>query len=213
MTKLSQRALEKCSDLIEQIKSHPFNQELASGSLNPNIFAYYIAQDVIYLQSYSQSLAIIASKSPAKFASFFTELSNEGMQSEQEIVHLHSPKLDNLKLTNATIAYTNYLLEVTSCTSIEIGIAAILPCCWVYKIVGNFIANQATSDNNPYEHWIHYYSGEEFDQATIQAIDIFDELAESASEETQNLMLDAFYTSTLLEWHFWNDAYNSINLH
>lgn len=43
-----------------------------------------------------------------------------------------------------------------------------------------------------------------------RAITIFDEVAFSASDKIRGLMLDAFYKSTVLEWHFWNDSYNQV---
>jgi thiaminase/transcriptional activator TenA len=43
--------------------------------------------------------------------------------------------------------------------------------------------------------------------AVNQAIAIFDELADSANETTRQKMLDAYYKSICLEWHFWNDGY------
>ncbi|MDJ1305463.1 MAG: hypothetical protein MRQ09_04410 [Candidatus Midichloria sp.] len=33
-------------------------------------------------------------------------------------------------------------------------------------------------------------------------------LAEKADEKVRKKMFYAFYKSTCLEWHFWNDAYN-----
>ena len=39
-------------------------------------------------------------------------------------------------------------------------------------------------------------------------IKIFDELGENTTNEIREKMLDVFYKSTFLEWHFWNDAYN-----
>jgi thiaminase/transcriptional activator TenA len=38
-------------------------------------------------------------------------------------------------------------------------------------------------------------------------ITIFDRLARQTSRHVRTLMLDAFYKSTCLEWHFWNDSY------
>ena len=32
-------------------------------------------------------------------------------------------------------------------------------------------------------------------------------LADKASEETKTKMLEAFYISSMWEWHFWNDSY------
>lgn len=47
MTKLSETALEKCQLIIQATKDHPFNKDLANGSLNIEKFAYYIEQDTV----------------------------------------------------------------------------------------------------------------------------------------------------------------------
>jgi thiaminase len=53
-------------------------------------------------------------------------------------------------------------------------------------------------------------SGKEFSDSAERAITIFDEVELSASDEVRDLMLDAFYKSTVLELHFWNDSYNQV---
>ncbi len=90
--------------------------------------------------------------------------------------------------------------------TVEIVIASVLPCFWVYKILGQSIAqNTDMESQKPYKKWIETYSGKEFSDSVERAISIFDEEAFSASDEVRDLMLDAFYKSTALEWHFCND--------
>ena len=92
---------------------------------------------------------------------------------------------------------------------VEVGIAAVLPCFWVYRDIGLYIA-QSSANNNPYARWIEAYSSDDFSQAVNQAISIFDELGLQTTEAIRQKMLDAFYKSTCFEWHFWNDAYNQV---
>jgi thiaminase/transcriptional activator TenA len=87
MTKLSETALTKCQLIIQAIKDHPFNKELANGSLNIEKFAYYIEQDTLYLRDFARSLAIIASKAPLKFVKDFLSFSDRALIAEQEVVH------------------------------------------------------------------------------------------------------------------------------
>ena len=213
MTKLSQIALEKCSHIIESIKHHPFNIELSSGILDREKFSYYIEQDTIYLRDFARSLAIISAKIPTLFMQDFLSFAEGALIAEQEVVHQFFRETLDLtetkKLTTATLAYTSFLLRSTSLEPVEVGVAAVLPCFWVYNIVGTYIAENADKDNtNPYHRWIENYAGEDFTIAVERAIAIFDELADSASDSVRDSMLDAFYKSTMLEWHFWNDSYN-----
>lgn len=215
MRKLSEIALEKCNPIIMAINGHPFNQELANGSLSIEKFGYYIEQDTLYLRDFSRSLAAIASKAPLKFIKDFISFSEGALIAEQEVVHSFFRHKFNLqetgKITPATLSYTSYLLQKSSIAPVEIGIASILPCFWIYSIVGKSIIKNTDSDSyNPYKEWIETYSGKEFSDSVKVAINIFDEVALSASDEIQDLMIDAFYKSTVLEWHFWNDAYNRV---
>jgi thiaminase (transcriptional activator TenA) len=110
------------------------------------------------------------------------------------------------RLTPATLNYTNYLLRMCAMEPVEVSIAAILPCFWVYRDIGRHIA-QHTAPHNPFARWIDTYAGDAFDACVREAITIFDILADSASDAIRAKMLDAFYKSTCLEWHFWNDVY------
>ena len=68
MKKLSQIALEKCSLIITAINEHPFNQELASGSLTIEKNSDSTQNKILYLiEIFSRSIAVTASKTPLKF--------------------------------------------------------------------------------------------------------------------------------------------------
>jgi thiaminase/transcriptional activator TenA len=213
MKKLSDRAWEKAATIIQAIKSHPFNRELASGSLEGAKFAYYIEQDTLYLQDFAKSLALIAARVPVVLVRDFLSLSEGALIAEQEVVHgffrdtFRFTETGNI--TPATLSYTSYLLQTSALACVEVAIAAVLPCFWVYREVGLSIAASSTSlDQNPYARWIETYSGPEFAAAVQKAIAAFDTVALTASEATREAMLEAFYKSTVLEWHFWNDAYH-----
>ena len=209
--KLSEKAWELSSPIINAIKTHPFNQQLMSGILNRDIFTYYIEQDSLYLNDFSRCLAIIASKAPTAHIQHFLDFAKGALLAEQETVHYFFKQLFDIKETNkltlATLSYTSYLLRTCSMEPIEVAIAAVLPCFWVYREIGLFIAKSSGS-NNPYAQWIEVYSSDDFNHSVEKAISIFDELGRHTSEVIQQKMLDAFYKSTCLEWHFWNDAYN-----
>ena len=113
------------------------------------------------------------------------------------------------KVTPATISYTSYLLKACSLEPVEVGVAAVLPCFWVYWDVGLFIA-QSSKSKNPYSKWIETYSGEEFAKSVKEAIHIFDSISKNTTQALKEKMLEAFYKSACLEWHFWNDAYHKV---
>jgi thiaminase/transcriptional activator TenA len=213
MQTLSQKALAQAHSVIKAIQAHPFNKQLADGSLPLEKFGYYIEQDTLYLRDYARSLASIASRVPLPYIKDFLRFSEGALIAEQEVVHSFFRKTygfqETRRLSPATLAYTSYLLQMSLTAPVAVSVAAILPCFWVYNMVGQSISENTEMDShNPYLKWIEAYSGQEFSDAVARAIIIFDELGASQPENTKALMLNAFYTSTVLEWHFWNDAYN-----
>ena len=221
MKKLSKLALDGSIDIVEAIKNHPFNVELSDGSLEKPKFKYYIEQDSLYLKDFARSLAMIAARAPEKFMEQFLSFSGDALVAEQEVVHdFFRKKLDIQEsglLSPATIAYTSFLLQACAIAPVEVAIASVLPCFWVYRIVGQSILEKNKANKqNPYWSWIETYASEEFSEGVDNAIKIFDEVAASTSDTVRSSMLDAFYKSTVFEWHFWNDAYkmsvfNAIN--
>ena len=211
MTFLSKQAWEKSKKIIDAIHQHPFNIGLSHGTLAMNKFSYYIEQDTLYLKDYARSLALIAARVPMPFVKDFLSFSEHAIFAEQEIVHAFFKRSLNLKyskkISPATLSYTSYLLQKASIAPIEVAIASILPCFWVYQDVAQKISKQS-KQNNPYQRWIDTYASDSFEKSVQNAIHIFDAMANAASIDLKNKMLDAFYNSTVLEWHFWNDAYH-----
>ena len=69
-------------------------------------------------------------------------------------------------------------------------------------------SNQKNKKDNPYQNWIQTYGGEEFSKSVTQAIQITNNYALKASDETVQKMNNAFKKSSKLEWMFWESAYN-----
>ena len=150
---LSQKAWELSAPIINAIKDHPFNQELMAGSLRQDIFAYYIEQDTLYLQDFARSLALIASRVPLPYVRQFLSYSEGAFIAEQEGVHQFFRNTFNFQetglLSPATLSYTSFLLRMCTQEPVEVAIAAVRPCFWVYREVGAMIAQHADSAN-PY---------------------------------------------------------------
>ncbi len=208
---LSQIAWNKAGPIYQAIIHHPFNQELREGCLSTEIFGYYIEQDSLYLKDFARALALLAARSQSlPHITTFLNFSQGALMAEQEMVHQFFKKelgfKETGKLTPTTLAYTSFLLQKCALDPVEVGVAAVLPCFWVYREVGRYIVQHA-NDNNPFKRWITTYSGEEFSRSVDEAIYLFDTLAANATETTRQRMCEAFYKSSVLEWHFWQDTY------
>lgn len=213
---LSEKAWAHAAPIVEAIYAHPFNQELAQGTLDMDAFAYYIEQDSLYLQDFARCHAILASKMPTELVRPFIRYAEYTFITEQELVHEVFKKTFGFKETGkispATFNYTNYLLRTCALEPVEVGVASILPCFWVYREVGRSIIEYAHPEN-PFFTWIQTYASPEFSESVDEAIAIFDAFADKTSEDIRQRMVQAFRYSTLLEWHFWNDAYHQASLH
>ncbi|MEO1489841.1 MAG: thiaminase II, partial [Pseudomonadota bacterium] len=88
----------------------------------------------------------------------------------------------------------------------EVGLAALLPCFWIYREVGRAIQAQADGAN-PYRAWIDTYAGEDFAEAVDQVIATIDGVAAECSRRSIERMHLAYRRSAQLEWMFWDSAY------
>jgi thiaminase/transcriptional activator TenA len=210
--KLSTIVWKKSSNIIEAIKSHSFNQELIKGILPLDKFSYYLEQDAYYLEDFTRCLALIASKISAAYMKYFLHFALDVLHNEQQNMNNLFRKLYKFEFTgnftHTTLSYTSFIGYMCSSSSIEVAVASILPCFWIYREVGVFAAGKHTINNNPYLPWIETYSSAEFNIIVDKIIDIFDVLAKETTIKIKTQMSDTFYKSACLEWHFWNDCYN-----
>jgi len=188
----------------------PFIRELAEGTLDRERFNFYVQQDALYLVDYTRALSLIASKADKaermlqflKFAEYSLEVEKERHDS---YMATHAIKPADRKSISC-VAYTNFLLSVAALEPIEVAMASILPCFCVFQKVAEHIYVNA-SDNNPYRDWIDLYAGEEYKQATDQALEMTDVMASRAGETTREKMKEAFVLATKMEYMFWDSAY------
>lgn len=206
----SKKAWIKNQEIYTQILKLPFIQELINGSLSKEKFNFYIKQDSLYLAEFGKVLSGIASKlSNSADSETFLEFAKDTMTVERS---LHGSFLNtndqNSQASPSCLLYTSYLHKQLNQAPIEVCVAAILPCFWIYKNVGDYILANQTKRNNPYQDWINTYGGESFTIAVEKAIEICDRLAEKSSSTIQNKMTEAFVMASKMEWLFWDSAWN-----
>lgn len=199
--------------IYNRIIQHPFNTELADGTLDEKRFLFYMEQDAYYLISFSRALALIAGRATSsKTIQQFLNFALGALIAERELHASFLPSnanCDRIEPSPSCLAYTQFLIATSATAPLEEAVAAVLPCFWIYREVGRHIAKHS-NDVNPYKRWIETYSSQEFSDATDQAISILDTFATKCSLETLERMQTSFAYSSLYEWHFWNDAYQMI---
>ncbi|KQM74839.1 thiaminase II [Pedobacter sp. Leaf216] len=207
----SQQAWEKVAPIYAKILTMPFNAELSNGTLPQEKFLFYLAQDAYYLLEFGRTLSTISSRMQhADLVMAFAGFSTGAIFAERSLHESYFVEFGlatNIQPTPSTLLYTNYILSQAAYANVEIAVAAVLPCFWIYKAVGDYIFSQQSGDQNPYKRWIDMYAGAEFATAVEKAITIADQLAAVANTETRQKMFEAFEMATRLEWMFWDSAY------
>lgn len=206
--KWSEEAWSAAATVYEAILDHSFVRELAAGTLPTAKFAFYLAQDSLYLSEYARVLSHIASRLTDKnMIADFARFAANGIEVEAA---MHAGFLNRYGVRREQKApgcmlYTS-LLKAQAYNPVEVELAAVLPCFKVYLEVGKAIAAKA-SPENPYAAWIATYADPAFEASTERALAIADELAEHASVDVRRAMTEAFVMCTRMEWLFWDSAY------
>jgi thiaminase (transcriptional activator TenA) len=209
---------QRLDGLMDKMMRLPFNQKLASGTLEPATYIAYLKQDSLYLQDYTRVLALISSKlNNNEHIAMFLQFAYESVQSEQQLLNqllerlgatpLNAQDSASSKKNSACFMYTHYLLSTAAYEPVEVAVSSILPCFWIYQQVAKAMQRQQNDLSNPYIDWINLYSGETFAKGVNQCISITNDLATHASLNTQDAMIKAFVTSANLEYQFWQKAY------
>ncbi|MEO6522898.1 MAG: thiaminase II [Mucilaginibacter sp.] len=209
--KWSESVWQKAEPVFEGIITMPFIRELIAGTLALEKFKFYIAQDSKYLEHFGRALALIGARSNRVDLVLDFIRFAEGAIVVENALHASYFKeygIDkNLSQSLACHHYTSYLLKEAALAQVEVAMASVLPCFWIYKKVGDHIFQQQHKQNNPYATWIDTYAGEEFGLLVEKAINICDEAANSCTAIQQEKMTEAFLYSCQLEWLFWDGAW------
>lgn len=195
--------------IYDDLINHPFVNRLAKGTLAHSSFAHYLSQDILYIRDDSVALEKLSEKAVlASEKHFFKVLASYGISIERE---LHNFYLKHFMVAEAKEKspviknYTDFLLDHSAKSSYGIAAAALLPCYWIYYVIGkHMVAN--TAANNSYQKWIDTYKGDEFGNYTKTFIQIVERLAKNATDTEKKQMCEAFVTATDLELCFFEES-------
>jgi len=209
--KWSEQAWRQIKGPYEAILEMPFIRELTNSQLPLEKFRFYMAQDSLYLEHFGRSLALIGARAhEIGDALAFMRFAENAIVVENA---LHASYFADFGLTDkgeiqpACHHYVHFLRSTAALEPVEIAMAAVLPCFWIYQRVGDYILTQPQTENNPYQRWIDTYGGEEFAASVHLAIQLCDAVAEQTTQKIRKQMTEAFITATRMEYAFWEAAY------
>lgn len=195
---------------LEAIYGLDFIRALADGSLPEKEFAYYLAQDALYLNGYSRVLARAAAIATTEAEQLFWARSAQNCLEVESELHRTwlSTRTAEVTLGPVTKSYVDHLLAASVSGSYGVLVAAVLPCFWLYAEVGETLYRQfltaGAPESHPYAVWLRTYADEEFVAATRQAVAYTDAAARAASTGERDAMTLAFRQSARYEVDFFD---------
>ncbi len=196
----------------DAVLEHPFLVQLADGTLPDATFDGYLVQDAHYLGAYARALALVGGR--AQSWGDTTILARHAAATADVELALHAQLLDETGLDAATLpepspttyAYTSHLLALAQGGSYAEGVAAVLPCYWIYARVGAHLASGG-SVRHRYQRWIDMYAGEEFAMVVTEVLALTDRVGRGLGAEERERAGRAAATSARYEWMFWDAAH------
>lgn len=196
--------------LLKRMVEHPFNRDLAAGTLPEATFCNYLQQDELYIKDYTRTLLCLAKRSDDdSLKSDLLEFADDGYVMEKEMHETFFKRYGIEPVEQMSLScylYSGFLSKCARESSVSVALAALLPCFWFYWKVGVTLL-ECSCDNNPYRAWIDLYSGDEFEGQVQRLLNHVDRYANSASIVERKAMKDAFTASALLELAFWDGLY------
>ena len=207
----SETAWEQGKPIYNAILEMPFIQEQLVGTLDIEKFKFYILQDSNYLEQFGRSLALIGARAQDTAHALRFIQFGEGAIVVEKALHTNYFKEFGIEgkaaISPACHHYTSFIAKEAALSQVEVAMAAVLPCFWIYKKVGDYIYQQQSKEKNRYQTWIDTYAGEEFGLRVQEAIAICDTVAATCTTSQQQKMTEAFVTACKLEFMFWDSAW------
>ena len=194
------------------IVEHPFLAGLTDGSLEPERFTHYIVQDAHYLRDFARTLTAVGSKAPthagvgmfARHAASTAEV--ELALHDSLLAELGIHDVEALPIAPTTLAYTSYLLATAYRGTFAEGLAAVLPCYWIYAEVGADLVKRG-SPNPRYQRWIDTYADDEYQTIVAEVLALADDVGLTLSATDETRARAHFATTARYEWMFWDAAW------
>ncbi len=195
---------------------HPFPAGLAHGTLPPERFRFYLAQNLLYLPDYARMLATGAARSrdgvvleeytDALVNIVAVELpQNERMHAAAVDLAGPGPESEGVR-GPATVAYTSWLLSIAAGGGTEDIAAALLPCAWSYGEIARGLLPEAV-EHPAYRGWIDFFSSNDYAAVVTTLRASFDRELAAMTETARQRAADIFVTGCRLERQFWDQGF------
>jgi thiaminase/transcriptional activator TenA len=173
---LSARLWAANADLAQLALAHPFVTGLADGSLSPQRFAAFMAQDMFFLDAFARAYALALVRAPDTATLLTLADLIGGVRAE---LGLHRSSIATgaidamtVEPTPATLAYTDFLLAVAATRADGLIYAAMTPCMRLYAFLGS---NLNPDRAGLYADWVTTYAHPQFQALTTRLEQLLDD--------------------------------------
>lgn len=181
-----------------------FVRRLGDGTLSPEAFGWYLAQDALYLRDYARVLTEASGLAPTlEEQEFWAGGAYRTLRTELRLHEARARDVEPPRASEVTTAYLDHLLATAARGDYRVLIAAVLPCYWLYADLGHRLRTLAR-DDHPYRDWLLTYDDPGFADATARAIALVTRHAADADPATREAMRRAFLASAEHEWRFFD---------
>ena len=209
----TERLWELTGQVWDDIMNLPFIRGLRAGTLPEEDFDFYLSQDAMYLNRYSRALATLSTLAPdadgqigwaqsaAGCIAVEAELHRDWLAKKGEGDATRSPAAPS----PVTMAYTNFLVASTAVETYACGVAAVLPCFWLYAEIGQDLI----ADNHPehlFKPWLDTYGDQDFLKEAEAAIQRVEQALEAAGEQERDRATEAYLNACIYEREFFDQA-------
>jgi len=199
---------------------HPFILALAEGTLDSDIFKFYQMQDARYLEGFSDAAAIVSTRCVAPVDKlWFLDMARLGLVTEAELHAGYGKKLGYdagdiaaLELTPDNRAYQNHMISTAMRGTLAEGVAALVPCPWLYINLGQHILAElggTIEDSHPYADWLRMYADPSFNAFMESLLERMQRFADETDRAGRARAKEAFVLSARYEYMFWDQAWTN----
>ena len=196
--------------IVERMKNCSFNVGLMQGTLPVEQFKRYLQQDIIYIANYGEEMEMLSAMlHDGEQKAIFSRLATDAVESEKSLHTMLSERfgvVEGVQMADVTREYMAHTRRYVDDGNVELSLAALLPCFWVYAELGRFMLKGCKCNNNPYFDWINTYSSSFMEECVDVISVICDKFAQNSSAAVRAEMLQAFIRSVQFEEDFFNHA-------
>lgn len=213
---MSAELRQRASSQWQAATDHPFVDGIRAGSLPAETFAYYLAQDYVFLIGYCRVFGLAAAKATdLATMGLFADLLVATVGTEMDLHRSLSARWGvSAQQLEATVpaptcqGYVDHLLATAALGELDRIAVSLLPCQVGYAEIGRTLAEQgADRAENPYAEWVRTYADPEFQQLAAATAALVDRLGQDSPPARRDELFATFLVSCRYERAFWDMAW------